>query len=97
MHNPGSSTYFQGFSFDGTSSKIRDLQVQLGKFVEIEHLNNTGFLFIDNFAGSKQNIFCDTMFLTHTDFEKANKLFDTGNLQADQDLCKISTLLFLKV
>jgi hypothetical protein len=38
--NHHSSACFQGFPFDGTPLKIRDLQVPLGEFVEIEHLNN---------------------------------------------------------
>ena len=83
--------------FDGTPLKIRDLQVQLGEFVEIEHLNNTGFLFIDDYTGVKRNIFRDTAFLKLTDFEKADKLQNIGNLTSDQDLRKISTLLFQKL
>ena len=83
--------------FDGTPLKIRDLQVQLGEFVEIEHLNNTGILFINDHTGIKQNIFQDTAFLTLTDFEQADELHNIGNLKPDQDLQKISTLLFQKL
>ena len=83
--------------FDGTPLKIWDLQVQLGEFVEIEHLTNTGFLFIDDYTGVKQNIFCDTAFSELTDFEKADKLQNIGNLKSDQDLQHFLTLLFQKL
>ena len=83
--------------FDSTPLKIWDLQVQWGEFVEIEYLNNTGFLFLDDYIRVKQNIFCDTAILKLTDFEKADKLQNIGNFKSDQDLCKILTLLFQKL
>jgi hypothetical protein len=83
--------------FDGTPSKMQDLQLQLSEFIELNHLEHTGFLTIPDHSGIERDIFRDAAFLKLPDFERADKLYCSDNNESTRDLRKISALLFQKL
>jgi hypothetical protein len=83
--------------FDGTPSKMHDLQLQLSEFIELNHLEHTGFLTIPDQSGVERDIFRDAAFLKLPDFERADKLYYSDDNESSRNLRKISALLFQKL
>ena len=80
--------------FDGTPAKMKDLQCQFAKHVDIFNYAKTGFLLIPDADGICRDIFQDSMYLLMEDFVHANDLLIANTSPTGAALCQVSLLHF---